>query len=225
MKAVSPCGSNRSPDMLMKRPEIKRAGVARHMARQAFKWPWAGLGESSKAEERSMIKEELYTRIAPLQRGLVATDQDKDEIDAIASRLEALNPTPRPLSSPLINGGWELLYTTSGSILGQSKPPFLRPSGIIIQVIDAINLKARNIESQPFFNQVSADLEPLGVNRVGVSFQEFKIFGLIPVKAPQRVRGDGAWLDITYLDEDTRISRGDKGNLFVLRMANRDQKP
>jgi hypothetical protein len=26
-------------------------------------------------------------------------------------------------------------------------------------------------------------------------------------------------LDITYVDEDVRISRGDKGNLFILRQA------
>jgi hypothetical protein len=31
-------------------------------------------------------------------------------------------------------------------------------------------------------------------------------------------------LAITYLDEDLRISRGDKGNLFVLDMADRDAR-
>jgi hypothetical protein len=189
----------------------------------AFKWPWQG--ESSKVEQRGMIKEELFDRIEPLNRGLLASDEEMEEIARLCTRLEGLNPTPSPLSSPLINGGWELLYTTSGSILGATKPPPFRPSGIIIQVLDAVNLKARNIESSPFYNQVSADLEPLGGSRVGVKFQEFKIFGLIPVKAPQRISGSGAWLDITYLDEDTRISRGDKGNLFVLRMKDRGQKP
>lgn len=41
-------------------------------------------------------------------------------------------PTP---SAELLNGQWELLYTTSDSILGKSKPFFLRPSGPIYQVI------------------------------------------------------------------------------------------
>jgi hypothetical protein len=41
----------------------------------------------------------------------------------------------------------------------------------------------------------------------------FKIFGLIPVNAPPSARGE---LAVTYLDEDLRVSRGDKGNLFVL---------
>lgn len=30
---------------------------------------------------------------------------------------------------------------------------------------------------------------------------------------------------MTYLDEEMRISRGDKGNLFVLLMNDRDEKP
>lgn len=40
----------------------------------------------------------------------------------------------RSLASPLINGRWELLYTTSESILGKSKPANLQPSGPIYQV-------------------------------------------------------------------------------------------
>ena len=34
-------------------------------------------------------------------------------------------------------GKWELIYTTSGSILGTSRPPFLRPIGPIFQFIGA----------------------------------------------------------------------------------------
>lgn len=32
-------------------------------------------------------------------------------------------------------------------------------------------------------------------------------------------------LTVTYLDEDMRISRGDKGNLFVLLMDDPDDRP
>jgi len=160
--------------------------------------------------------------IAPLKRGVNATEEDKQAVDAAARELEKLNPTPKPLASPLINGQWELLYTTSSSILGLNKPPFFRPSGPIFQIIDAEGLKARNTETAPFFNQVSANLEPVSVNKVAVLFQEFRIFNLIAIKAPPSARGE---LAFTYLDEDIRISRGDKGNLFVLRMADRSKKP
>ena len=46
--------------------------------------------------------------------------------------------------------------------------------------------------------------------------------GLIPVKAPASARGD---LDTTYLDDELRVGRGNRGNLFVLRMADRSVKP
>ncbi len=58
-----------------------------------------------------------------------------------------------------------------------------------------------------------ATLKPLSKSKVAVQFQTFYILSLIPIKAPPTARGE---LDITYLDEDLRISRGDKGNLFVL---------
>jgi hypothetical protein len=56
-----------------------------------------------------------------------------------------------------------------------------------------------------------------------------QILGLIPVKAPESAVGD---LDITFLDTDDsangsllRISRGNKSNLFILRMQNPNVKP
>ena len=76
------------------------------------------------------------------------------QVEELAAELERLNPNKNALASPLINAKWRLLYTTSASILGTSKPPFLRPIGPIYQTIDAVNLTAKNEESWPFFNQV-----------------------------------------------------------------------
>ena len=64
-----------------------------------------------------------------------------------------------------MNGEWELLYTTSASILGANKPWFLRPSGPIYQAIDVGRLRARNRETFPFFNAVDADLTPTSGSR------------------------------------------------------------
>jgi hypothetical protein len=58
-------------------------------------------------------------------------------VEALASQLERLNPTPKPLASPLLNGRWRLEYTTSDSILGTRKPALLRPSGPIYQFLGA----------------------------------------------------------------------------------------
>ncbi|XP_026455142.1 probable plastid-lipid-associated protein 4, chloroplastic isoform X2 [Papaver somniferum] len=95
------------------------------------------------------------------------------------------------------------------------KRPKLLRSRANYQAINADILRAQNMESWPFFNQVTADLTPLNSRKVAVQFDQFKILGLIPVKAPGRARGE---LEITYLDEELRVSRGDKGNLFILKM-------
>ena len=61
--------------------------------------------------------------------------------------------------------------------------------------------------------QVRAELTPETKSRVGVQFKQIKLLGLIPITAPESARGK---LDTTYLDEELRVSRGDRGNLFVL---------
>ncbi|KAF7803649.1 putative plastid-lipid-associated protein 4, chloroplastic [Senna tora] len=95
------------------------------------------------------------------------------------------------------------------------RPKLLRSSANY-QAINADTLRAQNMESWPFFNQVTADLTPLNARKVAVKFDTFKIGGFIPIKAPGRARGE---LEITYLDEELRVSRGDKGNLFILTMV------
>jgi len=45
---------------------------------------------------------------------------------------------------------------------------------------------------------------------------KFEIFGILKVDAPESAKGA---LNTTYVDNEIRVSRGDKGNLFVLRMA------
>ncbi|KAL3324474.1 hypothetical protein AABB24_038556 [Solanum stoloniferum] len=174
----------------------------------------------NKTKDPTPIKQELLQAIAPLDRGADATPQDQQIIDQIACRLEACNPTKEPLNSSLLNGKWELIYTTSKSILQIQRPKILR-SRLNYQAINVDTLRAQNMEGWPFFNQVTADLTPLNAQKVAVKFDYFKIAGLIPIKAPGRARGE---LEITYLDEELRVSRGDLGNLFILKMVDPSYK-
>ncbi|XP_066307513.1 probable plastid-lipid-associated protein 4, chloroplastic [Miscanthus floridulus] len=168
------------------------------------------------AEKAVRLKEELLDAIAPLDRGAEATPEDKERVEQIVQQLEAVNQVKEPLKSDLLNGKWELLYTTSTSILQPQRPKYLRPFGKIYQAINADTLRAQNMETYPYFNQVTANLVPLNPRRVAVKFDYFKIFSLIPIKAPGSGKGE---LEVTYLDEELRVSRGDKGNLFVLKMV------
>jgi hypothetical protein len=223
---------------------------------------------------------QLLDAIKPLQRGLKASPEDKQAVELLAQQLEKLNPTPKPLGSPLLNGRWKLLYTTSDSILGAKRPALLRPSGPIYQLLDNNALRAANRETAPLFNSVTAELSPLAINKVAVQFKQFKLLGLITINAPPTARGELAvgaapaclpaclptvpccmwacgpaalrlrwgsrlppcwacWAQpadcplprcraapqVTYLDDTLRVSRGDKGNLFVLQMDDPTELP
>ncbi|KAH7293736.1 hypothetical protein KP509_28G040000 [Ceratopteris richardii] len=170
----------------------------------------------SRKKDIQIAKEELLEAIAPLDRGADASPDDQGRVDMIAQQLENLCPIKDTVASPLVNGKWELLYTTSSSILKKERPKLLRPGGPIYQAINNDTLRAQNLETWPFFNQVTANLTPLSGKRVAVKFDVFKIAGLISIKAPERARGE---LEITFVDEELRISRGSEGNLFVLRMV------
>ena len=168
------------------------------------------------AAQRPQLKARLLDSLDGLERGAAATDEQRERVDAAAQKLERVNPNPRSLSAGCINGRWELLYTTSVSILGSSRPAFLRPSGAIFQTLDVGRMRAKNQETAPFFSSVSAALTQTSPSAVTVQFTAFKLFGLLTVQAPASARGA---LDTTYVDDTLRISRGDRGNLFVLRMV------
>lgn len=199
--AINPCWKRSAPE------------DRRTIARVSF---LSQITKKSREETRERLKEQLLEAIATLDRGVKATPQDQELIDKMARKLEMMNQVKEPLKSGLLNGKWELLYTTSQSILQTKRPIFLRPFGKIYQAINLDTLRAQNMETWPFFNQITANLVPLNARRTAVKFDYFKIAGLIRVKNPGSGRGQ---IEITYLDEELRISRGDKGNLFILRMV------
>lgn len=99
------------------------------------------LGPSRKRHDAPVVRRisslQLLQDIANVARGLTATEEEKEAIERAAQRLERNNPNQASLSCPEINGKWELLYTTSASILGTNRPAFLRPRGPIYQIIGA----------------------------------------------------------------------------------------
>ncbi len=140
-------------------------------------------------------------------------------MENLFAQLEALNPTRNPLivtkNKPSIDGDWSLDYTTSDSILGKGGYPRIGP---IIQNIDTVTLSAKNSEIIQYFylfnvpRSVTAELSPVNGQLTNVKFKKFMI-GPLGFNAPDSFRGS---LDITYLDEEMRLTRGDKGNIFVL---------
>lgn len=185
----------------------------------------------------------LLEAIAGKNRGILATESDKLAILAAIARLEDQNPTPRPVeAAEKLEGVWRLLYTTSQGLLGFDRFPLVKP-GQIYQAIRAKEARVYNIAEVyglPFLEglvSVAARFEPVSDRRVQVRFER-SIIGLqrliryespsllisqieagqkfTAIDTPIDSRNQQGWLDITYLDDDLRIGRGNEGSLFVL---------
>ena len=188
-------------------------------------------------------KSGLLEIIAGTNRGLLATASDKQAILSAIAQLEDFNPTPRPVeAAELLNGDWRLLYTTSRALLNLDGFPLLK-LGQIYQCIRVKESKIYNIAELyglPYLEgivSVAAKFEPTSERRVQVKFER-SILGLrsligyeSPVKFINEIesgkkftavdfgldaREQQGWLDITYLDSDLRIGRGNEGSVFVL---------
>jgi hypothetical protein len=63
--------------------------------------------------------------LIPTGVGLAPSEEKRAEINEVLLKLEALNPTPQPATSPLLNGVWELnyagLYSSKGSLLSPTR--------------------------------------------------------------------------------------------------------
>ncbi|NEQ51796.1 MAG: fibrillin [Leptolyngbya sp. SIO3F4] len=190
-------------------------------------------------------KTDLLDEIASTNRGLLATPEQNQDILTKVARLEKCNPTPSPLNATeLLNGNWQLLYTTSTELLGIDRFPLLT-LGNIYQCV--------RIEQQRIYNlaeiksvlgglvSVTATFEAVSAKRVDVRFDR-AIFGLQStlsyqnpsqfIEAMQQtskfnfLKGidftvssnrDPGWLEVTYLDKTMRLGRGNQGSVFVLR--------
>ncbi|NDJ17038.1 PAP/fibrillin family protein [Myxacorys almedinensis] len=188
-------------------------------------------------------KATLLEAIAGKNRGLLSTDAQHQQILAAIAQLEDRNPTPRPVEAlTLLEGDWRLIYTSSQGLLGIDRVPLLQ-LGQVYQSIRSANAKIYNIAELvgvPFLEgivSVAARFKPVSERRVEVKFER-SIIGLqrwADYRSPDYFisqieagtkfaaidfsienRDQQGWLDITYLDEDLRIGRGNEGSVFVL---------
>jgi hypothetical protein len=164
--------------------------------------------------KREQLKADLLKLSSETKRGLTATTEQEERIKELFEKLEKLNPTRKPLKSDEVNGVWSLEYTTSDSILGKGGFPKVGP---ILQMIDTKKLSAINSEVVNYFGikipgKVTADLSPQSDKLTDVQFKRFSL-GPVGFDAPKSFKG---YLDVTYLDKNFRLTRGDKGNIFIL---------
>jgi hypothetical protein len=166
-------------------------------------------------------KTDLINAIAPTNRGLLATESQKQAILAAIANLEDRNPTPRPVEAAnLLDGNWQLLYTTSKGLLNLDSLPLCK-LGQIYQCIRVETTSVYNIAEiygLPYLEGIVGLQRLLDYNSPENFIHQIesgkKFLG---IDVPLNSEKQQGWLDITYIDSDLRIGRGNEGSVFVLR--------
>jgi PAP_fibrillin len=203
-----------------------------------------------------LIKEKLQTKLEKIQAksdGSPLTDLQLDktlaeEIEQLTTELESVNPNPNPLLNAtfLLEGAWQLQYSTAREIRSLVSLPLGLKLGKVYQIIDVANklffnlakvkhplgLVSGYVKVTASFEPAKEDSEPLPNKRINVYFDKryLSIEKILGINTPQlnpfkvvpanNPNGRTATLDITYLDETLRIGRGGDGSLFILSKSN-----
>lgn len=189
-------------------------------------------------------KANLINAIAPVNRGLQMTENQRKMIFSAVAYLEELNPNSSPNETPeLLDGNWLLLFTTSQELLGIDRFPLYKLGNIYqcLRVAEGKIFNIAEIKGLPLLGgivSVCANFTIVSEKRVKVNFERLvagsqSLIGYQDVnsfidilRSPKKLfaidfqikrEDQKGWLETTYLDQDLRIGRGNEGNLFVLR--------
>ncbi|XP_059430074.1 probable plastid-lipid-associated protein 12, chloroplastic [Corylus avellana] len=164
-------------------------------------------------------------------RGRSASPQQLTDVERAVQVLEGLEGVPEPTSSSLIEGRWQLMFTTRPQTASPIQRTFVGVD--FFSVFQEIYLQTNDprVSNIIKFSDAIGELKVEAAasikdgkrilfqfDRAAFSFRflPFKV----PYPVPFRLLGDEAkgWLDTTYLSPsgDLRISRGNKGTTFVL---------
>ena len=150
------------------------------------------------------------------------------DILSIATEIESNSKFNLNRDIEKLKGIWELRWSSSSA-------PFLNYSPLIdnLQILNPSKSNAMNLLKPRGINGIVgtgivAELYPLNEIRLGVKFTHAGLIGpnvgFTKFKALAQIKRDQkGWLDITYLSDNLRICRGDKGTLFVLIKKDNDK--
>lgn len=189
-------------------------------------------------------KANLINAIAPVNRGLQLSENQRKAIFSAVAYLEELNPNSSPNDTPeLLDGNWLLLFTTSQELLGIDRFPLYKLGNIYqcLRVAEGKIFNVAEIKGLPLLSgivSVCANFTVVDEKRVKVNFERLvagsqNLIGyrnvdsfIDTLRSPKKLfaidfqikrEDQKGWLETTYLDQDLRIGRGNEGNLFVLR--------
>ncbi|KAI9196954.1 hypothetical protein LWI28_028501 [Acer negundo] len=164
-------------------------------------------------------------------RGRSASPQQLNDVEQAVKVLEGLQGIPDPTDSSLIEGRWQLMFTTRPGTASPIQRTFVGVD--FFSVFQEISLRTNDprVSNIVKFSEAIGELKVEAAASIkdgkrilfrfdraafSIKFLPFKV----PYPVPFRLLGDEAkgWLDTTYLSPsgNLRISRGNKGTTFVL---------
>ncbi|CAL1385829.1 unnamed protein product [Linum trigynum] len=164
-------------------------------------------------------------------RGKSASVQQLNEVEQAVRVLEGLEGLPDPTERELIEGRWQLMFTTRPGTASPIQRTFVGVD--FFKVFQEVYLRTDDprVSNVVVFSDAVGELKVEAAASIAngkrILFQFDKAaFSLkflpfkVPYPVPFRLLGDEAkgWLDTTYLSPsgNLRISRGNKGTTFVL---------
>ncbi|KAL3751075.1 hypothetical protein ACJRO7_011965 [Eucalyptus globulus] len=190
------------------------------------------VGEQQEASPFTDPEAQLIEALIGIQgRGRSATPQQVQDVERAVAVLETLTGVPDPTSSDLIEGRWQLMFTTRPGTASPIQRTFVGVD--VFSVFQEIYLRSNDprVSNIVVFSEAIGELKVEAAASISdgkrilfrfdraafsIKFLPFKV----PYPVPFRLLGDEAkgWLDTTYLSEsgNLRISRGNKGTTFVL---------
>ncbi len=158
---------------------------------------------------------------------LLVTNQNTEKIEKIAKELEMDSNFTFSNDIHKLKGIWKLIWSSS-------KAPFLNYSSLVdnFQFLDPFNFKGLNLLKPPRLKAIIGigivlKLKSINEKKIGIRFTHAGLIGpkigVKKINALTKIKNEqNGWLDITFLNNDLRICRGDKGSLFVLRKIEDD---
>ncbi|KAI0564201.1 Plastid-lipid-associated protein [Gracilaria domingensis] len=192
--------------------------------------------------KRTALVSKLLQYAAITDRGMSASEMQRAAVDDIVMTLEELNPNPQPVETDLIDGEWNLVYTTAK--LFQSNPFLMAAVTPLLQVgqirqkitVDDGKLSTEaEVTAFPVTSwtvKTSSRITPVGAERLEITVESTDVTGgkiadridlggisfNVPVEQIfSRIRNAApeSYIDTYYLDENLRISRSKQGKLFI----------
>ncbi|KAI5063031.1 hypothetical protein GOP47_0021578 [Adiantum capillus-veneris] len=203
----------------------------------------AALNDSVADEPTSLLrpdqlKSSLREALEDVNRGIFGVPvAQKAAIEGWISLLEDHNPISNPTEHlQMVEGEWRLLYSTI-SILGLKRTKLgLRDFITLGDFLQTLDVKKNRAANTIMFSvaglgmlsgalTIEASYVVSSATRVDIKFQSSTIVPTQLLKLFQKnydmllsIFNPEGWLEITYVDDEMRVGRDDKGNIFLGRL-------